>query len=166
MADAVVRVSFERDGRKCPSHPHVEGIVQKQIRQRRADNPTLRSSCRTRNDTTILHPNRGLQPAFDVELHPWAVRMGTNRLEEQAPIDAVEVALDVDIEHPVVTPASLTRCPDCVDGRAAWSISIGILMEDGLQDGFQISLDDFLGNAIGDRWNTKRPLPAPPGLRD
>ena len=31
MANTVVRVSFERDGRKRPRHPRVEGIVQEQI---------------------------------------------------------------------------------------------------------------------------------------
>src|SRR5580704_13779700 len=136
--------------------------MQEHIRQRLVDDPSLRSSCRTRHDATVLHLYWSLQPAFDVEKHPRAVRVCTNRLEEQTPIDAVEVALDVDIEHPVVTPAPLTRCPDCVDGRTARSISVGVIMEDGLQ----IPLDDFLGDAIGDRWNTKRPLTASPGLRD
>jgi hypothetical protein len=87
-------------------------------------------------------------------------------VSEPTPIDAVEVALDVDVEHPDVTPASLTRRPDGVDGRSAWSIAVGILVEDWLKDGFQISLDDFLGDAIGDCWNTKRPLSRPSGLRD
>src|SRR3954467_303815 len=54
--------------------------------------------------------------------------MLTNRFEEQSPINAVEVALDVDIEHPVVPPAPLAGLPDCIDGRAAWSISIGVIM--------------------------------------
>lgn len=30
----------------------------------------------------------------------------TDRLEQQLPIDAVEVALDVDVEHPVIPPAT------------------------------------------------------------
>ena len=75
MADGIVRVSFEWDCRKCPRHPHVEGIVQEQIRQRGADDPTLRGSCRTRNDATVLHLDWSLQPAFDVEnlslIHIW-----------------------------------------------------------------------------------------------
>ena len=105
MADTVVRVSFERDDGKSPRHPHVEGIMQEQIRQRGADDPTLRSSCRTRHDATVLHLYWSLQPAFDVEKHPRAVRVCTNRLEEQTPIDAVEVALDVD--------TGLCRCGRC-----------------------------------------------------
>src|SRR5690349_19539199 len=92
--------------------------------------------------------------------------MLTNRFEEQSPINAVEVALDVDIEHPVVPPAPLAGLPDGIDGRAAWSISIGVIMEDELQDRFQIPLDDFLGDAVGDCWNPKRPLTATPRLRD
>src|SRR5215208_5495214 len=47
----------------------------------RADHPTLRRSCRTRDDITILHLDRSPQPALNVEKHPRAVRMMTNRLE-------------------------------------------------------------------------------------
>ena len=90
--------------------------------------------------------------------------MLTNRFEEQSPINAVEVALDIDIEHPVVPPAPLASLADCIDGRAARSISIGVVVEDGLQDWFQIPLDDFLGYAIGDCWNPKLPLTATPGF--
>src|ERR1700692_759134 len=73
MADTVVRISFERDGRKRPCHPHIESIVQEQIRQRGADNPTLRSSCHTRNDATVLQLYWSLRPAFDVESAVWTV---------------------------------------------------------------------------------------------
>src|SRR5208282_3883225 len=79
------------------------------------------------------------------------------------PVDAVEVAFDVDIEHPVVSPAPLTSRPDCVDGRATWTISVGVAMKDGLQDRLQIALDHFLGDAVGDRRNSERPFPRPSG---
>ena len=56
--------------------------------------------------------------------------MFANRLEKKLPVDAVEIALEVDVKHPVVSPAALTSRPDCVDRRAARSISIGVRMED------------------------------------
>src|SRR3984893_14226640 len=97
MADDVVRISFEWDAGKVPQHPHVEGVVQEQIREARAYPPTLRSSRRTRYEAAILHLYRSLQPALDVEAHPRAIRMFTDRFQEQFPIDAVEVAPNVDV---------------------------------------------------------------------
>src|SRR6267378_3725918 len=97
MADEVVRISFEWDAGKVPHHPHVEGVVQEQIREARAYHPTLRSSRRTRYDAAILHLYRSLQPALDVEARPRAIRMFTDRFQEQFPIDAVEVAPNVDV---------------------------------------------------------------------
>src|SRR5215831_18528201 len=44
MTDNIVRVPFERDVRKRSHHPRVERIVQKQVRQERADDPSLRRS--------------------------------------------------------------------------------------------------------------------------
>jgi hypothetical protein len=97
MADEVVRISFEWDAGKVPHHPHVEGVVQEQIREARAYHPTLRSSRRTRYDAAILHLYRSLQPALDVEARPRAIRMFTDRSQEQFPIDAVEIAPNVDV---------------------------------------------------------------------
>jgi len=79
--------------------------------------------------------------------------MFADRLQEQFPINAVEVTPHVDIEHPVVPPASLTGLPNCVNRRPARSISIGAFMEDRFQDGLQVPLDDFLGNPVRDRRN-------------
>src|SRR4051794_25998315 len=160
VADDVVRVPLERDGGKAPHQPQIKSIVQKQISQDRADHPTLRRSCRTRDDTTILHLDRSPQPALDVEKHPRAVRMMTNRLEQQLPLDAVELALDVDIEHPVKPPAALTGLPEGIDRRAAGAVPIGVLVEAGLQDRLQVLFDDFLGNSVANRWDAQRPGPS------
>ncbi len=35
-------------------------------------------------------------------------------------------------------------------------------MENGLQNGLQIPLDDFLGHAVGDRWHTPSELHSDP----
>src|SRR5207245_9264637 len=107
-----IRVELEWDVRKGSRHPHIERIVQKQIRQDGAYHPSLRSSRRARHNAAVLHLHWRLQPAFDIEQHPRAVGMLTDRLEHQLPIDAVEVAFDVDVEHPVVSPASLTGSVD------------------------------------------------------
>src|SRR5262245_35160035 len=71
---------------------------------RGAYHPTLRRSRHARHNTAVLHLHRCLQPALNVEQHPRTVRMLTDRLEHQLPIDAIEEALDVEIKHPVVAP--------------------------------------------------------------
>src|SRR5438270_13886612 len=83
--------------------------------------------------------------------------MVTNCLEQQLPIDAVKIALDVNIEHPVEPPASLSGLLEGVDRRSAGAVSIGDIMEDGFQDRFQIPFDDFLCDSAADRWDTQRP---------
>src|SRR5688500_13883885 len=81
VTDDVVRVPFEWNVGIFPHHPHVEGIMQEQIRQNRAHHPTLWSSRCTRLNATILHLYRSFQPAFDVEKPPGTVRMLANRFE-------------------------------------------------------------------------------------
>ena len=54
------------------------------------DYSSLRRPRRARDDTAILHLHRRLQPTLDVEQHPTAIRMVTERLEHQLPIEAVE----------------------------------------------------------------------------
>jgi hypothetical protein len=49
---------------------------------------------------------------------------------------------------------SLAGSPDCIDRRPAWPIPIGVRMEDRLQDGLQVSLDNFLSAPVRDRWNS------------
>src|SRR5271156_2860875 len=46
MANHIVRVALEQDGRELPAHPQIEGIVEIEIRQQRADDATLRRALR------------------------------------------------------------------------------------------------------------------------
>src|SRR5271169_2021446 len=57
--------------------------------------------------------------------------MVANCLEQQLPIDAVKIALDVNIEHPVEPPAALSGLLEGVDRRSAGAVSIGVIVEDG-----------------------------------
>src|SRR5271165_3064842 len=76
--------------------------------------------------------------------------MTTNRLEHQLPIDAVEVSFDVDVEHPVVSPAALTGLAHCIDRRSAGPVAIRVGVENRLQTRLQIAPGDLLGDAISD----------------
>src|SRR5271168_5169735 len=111
---------------------------------------------RPRHDAAVLHLYGRLQPAFDVEQHPGTLRMTTDGLEHQRPIDTVEVSLHVEIEHPVVAPAALTGRAHGIDRRFTGPVPIGIDVEHRLQNGLQVATGNFLGDAVSDSWNTQR----------
>src|SRR5271169_770077 len=159
VTNDIVRVSLERDMRKGFHHPHVERVMQEQIRQGGADDTSLRSSGHSRHDATILHLHRSLKPALDVEQHPRTIRMITDGPEHQLPVDTVEKSLDVEIEHPVVAPAALASLVHGIDRRFAGPVAIRVNVEHWLQDRLQIASGNLLGDAVGDRWNPQRPHP-------
>src|SRR6202007_2550849 len=156
MTNGVIRVALERDVRTPSRHPHVERIMQKQIRQDGAYDPSLRRSRHSRHDAAILHLHRSLQPALDVEQHPRSVRMTTDRPERQLPIDAVEIGFYVEIEHPVVAPTALTSSAHGVDRRFAGPVAIGVGMERRLQTRLQVATGNFLSDTVSDSWNAQR----------
>src|SRR5215472_14352392 len=137
-------------------HPRIERIVQEQVCKERADDPTLRRSRCARHDAAVLHLHRRLQPALEVEQHPCAVRMMTDCLEQQLPIDTVEVTFDVDVEHPVVAPAALTSLAYGIDCRSAGPVPVRVGVEYRLQIRLQVTSGDLLGDTVGDRRNAQR----------
>src|SRR5215470_7296072 len=128
--------------------------MQEKIRQEGTNYSSLRSSCSARDDATILHLHRRLQPAFDVEQNPSAIRMFADRLEHQLPIKTVEIGLDVQIKYPVVAPAALSRCAHGVDRRFTGPVAVGVGMKHRLQDRLQVTTGNFLGDSVGHSWNT------------
>src|SRR5882757_3307210 len=70
--------------------------------------------------------------------------------------DAIEEALDVEIEHPVVTPAALASLVHGIDRRFAGPVAIGVGVERRLKDRLQVASDNLLSDAIGNRRNTQR----------
>ena len=122
------------------------------LRSGRHHSPLRRSRC-TRRDAAILHLHGRLQPTFDVEQHPGTVRMFADSLEHQFPIDAVEEAFDVEIEHPVVAPTALASREHRIDRRFSGPVAIGVAVKQRLHDRLQIASSDFLGYAVGHGWH-------------
>src|SRR6201987_5640072 len=162
MTNDVVPVPLEQDVRKVPRHPRVERVMQEEICQQGRDHPALRRPRRARHDTAVLHLHPRLQPALDIEQHPRTVRMVTDRPEHQLPVDAVEEAFEVEIEHPVAAPTTLTSCAHGIDRRFAGTIAVGIGMEHRLQDRLQRASGGFLG---GVGRPPQDPPPARPTIR-
>src|SRR3984957_10407336 len=95
-----------------------------------------------------------------LSLSTLADQVVANCLEQQLPIDAVKIALDVNIEHPIEPPAAPSGLLEGVDRRSAGAVSIGVIVEDGFQDGLQIPFVDSLCASVADRWNAQRPGPS------
>src|SRR5580700_3523832 len=143
-------------GAPLPSNGKLRVGVESYLLRSGSDDPTLRRSRCARHDTAVLHLHRRLQPALDVEQHPRAVRMMTDRLEQQLPIDTVEVTFDVDVEHPVVAPAALTSLAYGIDRRSAGPVAVGVGMEHRFQARLQVPTGDLLSDTIRDRRDAQR----------
>ena len=70
----------------------------------------------------------------------------------------VEERLDIEVEHPVISPAALTRRAHGIDRRAAWSVTIGVRVEQRVQSRLQIPADNLLRDSIRHRWDSQREL--------
>jgi len=78
-----------------------------------------------------------LSQTLKVEEHPFAIRVSPHGPHQEFPIDVIEKALDVEIEHPVIVPASLPGHAEGIVCRFLRPISIGVLVELRLQDRLQ-----------------------------
>ena len=54
-------------------------------------------------------------------------------------------------------PAAPSGLLEGVDRRSDGAVSIGVIVEDGFQDGLQIPFDDFLCDSVADCWDAQRP---------
>ena len=145
-----------RDGPSAESANAIVPSIEGYLLRSRSHHPALRRSRRARHETAVLHLHRRLQPALDVEQRPRTVRMMTDGLEQELPIDAVEEPLDVEVEHPVVAPAALTSSAHGVDRRFAGPVAVGVGMEHRLQDRLQVASGHLLGDAVRNRRNAQR----------
>src|SRR3954463_14875840 len=81
----------------------------------------------------VGHLHGGGQPPADVEQNPAFVGVVSDRLEQQIMRDAVEERLDVEIEHPVLLPATSTGTDQRVVGQTPRTIAVAVGMEDRLE---------------------------------
>src|ERR1700722_376704 len=83
MADGIVGVALEGDGRMVPAHPQVERIMQKEIRQEGAYDPALRRPSFSCDEASILHLLGRFQPSLDVQKCPRTIRMFADCTHQQ-----------------------------------------------------------------------------------
>ena len=151
-----------RDGPSAESANAIVPSIEGYLLRSRSHDPTLWRSSLPRDEAPIRHLHGRFQPSFDVEKHPRAIRVFADRTHQQIGIDSVEEALDVEIQNPRITPASLPRHADRIERRFAGPVPIGVLVEAGLHQRLKLSLDNRLSDAVGDRGNTQWPRPSSP----
>jgi hypothetical protein len=83
--------------------------------------------------------------------------MAAHSTHQKFPVNFIKEASDVQVQHPVVTPASLPRHSQCILCRSAGAIPIGVSMEHRFQYWLQVPLNHRLGDAIRNRRYTERP---------
>jgi hypothetical protein len=108
MTNHIVSKSLEWYLRIISPHPHIERVVQKEIGQQGADDSSLRCPFLPAAKGTIWHLNRRFQPSPDVENHPIAVGVFPYRSHQKFMVNAVKETLDVEVKHPVFSPAPLS----------------------------------------------------------
>jgi hypothetical protein len=66
VTNPIIGIPLERNPRIPPLHPHIERIMQKEIRKQGADHSSLRRPFIPMYQAAIIQLHRGLQPSFDL----------------------------------------------------------------------------------------------------
>src|SRR5271157_3124989 len=123
MHQTIICVPTPREIRDCPLDPKVERIVQEEIGEDRADYAPLRGSTQPLNELAVFFHRRH-SPSFDVEQRPFALYVLPDRLQQKIMRKIVKQPFDVELEHPVVLPAPLTRDPYSIQGRLSRPVPV------------------------------------------
>jgi hypothetical protein len=83
--------------------------------------------------------------------------MLSHRAEKQFVRNRIEIGFDVEVEHPGITPAALSRNSNRIQCRFPRPVSVRVGMEVFLQFRLKIPLDHRLGDSIGDSGNSQWP---------
>jgi len=134
--------------------------MQKEIRQERACNTTLRGAFRPLKEGTIRTFDRGTQPPANIQTDPGKISVVRNSLFDQVMRDGIKKGFDVQIYNPVECPAPFPRHTNRIQRRSAGTVAIRVGVEDWFHLRLQHHLCDCLRHAIGDRRNAERPCAA------
>lgn len=77
-------------------------------------------------------------------------------------IQILKESLDIQINHPVLTPARLPRRPHSSQSRFARTTSVRIRVEVWSDQWLEVHLHHRLRDAVGHRWDAQRPPPPVP----
>src|SRR3712207_6053323 len=84
--------------------------------------------------------------------------MFLDRTHDEGMVQIVEETLNIEVDAPVIPPAPLPCCRDCIQRRLSGSVAIGVRMEVWFHLRLQIQLDDHLGHSVRHGGNTELSL--------
>ncbi len=125
-----------------------------------SDHAALRRSLGPFHQGSVAELKRRCQPASEIKPHPFARRMFLQRPQKQRVVDIVEQALDVELENPIVPPATLARHCDGVQRGFPRPVAIRVWQEDRFEVRLKHLLDNHLRHAVRDCRDTENPFPA------
>src|ERR1039457_3966550 len=114
MHHRVVGVAGKPTMRYLPPYPPIERIMHEEIQDQRAYAAALWRAAIPAPEFSCLAHRRRLQPPFDIQQRPFAVRMLPQCLHDQTVVESVKRSFDVKLQHPVEPPTSLARHPNRV----------------------------------------------------
>src|SRR5262249_27502537 len=97
--------------------------MQKQIREQRTDDTALRRAFHSRHASSVTGLHRRPQPSFDVQQDPGCTAVLSQGSEKQFVIDVIKQAFDVELDYPVVFPASTPHQRYRIQRRTSWTVA-------------------------------------------
>src|ERR1035438_2587736 len=95
MHNDVISIAFKRVGWIVTAHPHIEGMVQVQVCQKRADYSSLRSAFYPCSYAAISLFYPCFQPTLCVQQHPLLLRMMRHHLHHPFMTYGIKEPFDV-----------------------------------------------------------------------
>ena len=123
--------------------------MHEQVRQQRRDRRTLWGSAIPGDQRAVPPLQRGGEPPLHVEQDPLLVGVMGDRLEHEVVRHAVEERPDVELDHPVASPASLPAYPDRIQRGLTRPVAVGVGVEHRFHARLQIHPHHRLGNPVG-----------------
>src|SRR5512136_2736532 len=107
VQNSVIRVPLKRYARKTPRHPFIQGVMQKQVRQQRRDDSALWCPLAPWCLVALLILSGSFEPPLNVEHYPLLLGLLAHCPHHQVMGNVVEKAFDIQIQNPIIPPASL-----------------------------------------------------------
>src|SRR5215472_12428883 len=122
--------------------------MQKQICEQWASDSALRRALFPWDQSPVLFLHWCFEPALDVEYDPLLRGMLLHCPQQEILIEVVKEAFDVQVQNPVIAPASLSRLAHGIQCRLPRTISEGICMKHPFQYRLQSCLHNLLCDSI------------------
>jgi site-specific DNA recombinase len=106
-----------------PVRPEDSGVDRSYLLRSGSNDAPLRGASLTRHQRPLRSFHRRCQPALDVQKNPRDSAVLSERSQEQLVINVVEQTFDVELDDPVVVPASPPHQRHRIQGRTPWSIA-------------------------------------------